>query len=204
MEGFMRGIYRISEWTMRLMYVNLLWVLFTFLGLVVLGFFPATTAMFTVMRKWVMKHDIPVFRTFWNAYKSEFMKSNYVGLILILLVFFLFSNVKIVAAITVPILKLLYIPNIILILIFLLALLYIFPVFVHFNVGVKDVLKNAVILMTINPIPTFSMAVLTGGFCFILFQFPGLIPFFSGSVPAFLLMFFSNYVFSKHNQNTAK
>ncbi|MFL6562061.1 MAG: hypothetical protein ACJ8MO_38920, partial [Bacillus sp. (in: firmicutes)] len=133
--------------------------------------------------------------------KSEFLKSNGVGLIIIALGCFLYFNIKIVEAITLPILKLLYIPNVMLILIFILTLLYIFPVLVHFNVGVKVVIKNAVILMTINPITTFVMAVLTGVFFFILGEFPGFIPFFSGSFPAFLLMFFSNYVFTKFHQS---
>ncbi|MBS4177478.1 YesL family protein [Lederbergia citrea] len=39
-------------------YVNLPWISF---GLIVLGFFPATAAMFTVIRKWMMKEQVPVF-----------------------------------------------------------------------------------------------------------------------------------------------
>jgi uncharacterized membrane protein YesL len=200
MGAFMSGIYRISEWVTRLMYVNLLWILFSFLGLVVLGFFPATTAMFSVVRKWVMKEEINVFNTFWASYKSEFLKSNGVGLIIITLGCFFYFNIKIVEAITLPSLKLLYIPNVIMILIFICTLLYIFPVLVHFKVGLTVAIKNAVILMTINPMTTFVMAVLTVGFYFILGKFPGFIPFFSGSIPAFLLMFFSNYVFKKFNK----
>jgi uncharacterized membrane protein YesL len=195
--AFMRGIYDISEWVTRLIYVNLLWILFTFLGLVVLGFFPATTAMFAVVRKWVMKEEIHVFQTFLAVYKDEFIKSNCAGFIIIGLGCFLYSNIKIVEAVSLPILKLLYIPNVVMILIFLLTLLYIFPVLVHFKVGVKAAIKNAVILMTINPITTFVMTVLTGGFFLMLGKFPGFIPFFSGSVPALLLMFFSNNVFTK-------
>jgi uncharacterized membrane protein YesL len=197
MEGFMKGILSVSEWVMRLVYVNILWIVFTLLGLVILGFFPATTAMFAIVRRWVMKEELPVFKTFWTTYKSEFLKSNLLGLLIIVFGFFMYSNIKIVEATTVPLLKLVYIPNVICILIYSLTLLYIFPVFVHFDVGLKDVVKNAIVLMTVNPIATFTMAVLTSLFYFILYQFPGLIPFFSGSVPAFLLMFFCSHVFTK-------
>ncbi len=200
----MKGIHRFSEWVMRLMYVNVLWIVFTFLGLIVLGFFPATAAMFAVVRKWVMKQDIHVFQTFWKVYKSEFLKSNGVGLILIALGSFLYFNIKIIEAISIPIFKILYIPNVILILIFFLTLFYIFPVLVHFHVGVKGVFKNAVILMTINPIATLIMAVFTGIFFFITFKFPGLIPFFSGSIPAFLLMSLCHYTFKKFHQKSDK
>ncbi|MFK9094403.1 YesL family protein [Bacillus salipaludis] len=198
MEGFTRGFYSISEWVMRFMYVNILWILFTFLGLVVFGFFPATTAMFAVVRKWVVKeYDIPVFNTFWQTYKSEFFRSSIIGLVISAFGLLLYSNIHIIQAITVPLLKLLYIPNVILILIFVLTLLYIFPVLVHFDIGVKGVVKNALIIMTINPIHTFCMGTLTGFLFFIYRSFPGLIPFFSGSLIAFLLMWFSNNVFGE-------
>ena len=81
MEGFMRGVYSVSEWVMKFTYVNILWITFSILGLFVLGLFPATTAMFAVIRKWVLKlPDIPTFKTFTSAYKKEFLKSNVIGL----------------------------------------------------------------------------------------------------------------------------
>lgn len=114
----------------------------------------------------------------------------------------MYSNIRIVEATTVPTLKLLYIPNVIVILIFLLTLLYIFPVFVHFDVRLRVGIKNAFILMTIQPIATFCMATLTGFLCFIFFKIPGVIPFFSGSLIAFLLMWICNYIFAKINKAT--
>lgn len=83
MQGFMRGFYSISEWVLRFAYVNVLWISFNLLGLIVFGFFPATIAMFTVVRKWVLKEtDISVFNTFWFAYKKEFFKGNFLGFII--------------------------------------------------------------------------------------------------------------------------
>ncbi|MEY2191128.1 YesL family protein [Neobacillus sp. BF23-41] len=203
MEGFMRGFYSISEWIMKFAYVNILWISFSLLGFIAFGFFPATTAMFTVVRKWVLKQsDIPVLKTFWFTYKKEFVKSNLLGLVIILVGIFMYSNIRIVEATTVHELKLLYIPNVIVIFIFLLTLLYIFPVFVHFDVSLAEGIKNAFILMTVNPMATFCMGILTGFLCFILIKLPGLLPFFSGSFIAFLLMWISNYVFIKMNKAT--
>ena len=197
----MRGFYSISEWVLRFAYVNVLWIAFTLLGFVVFGFFPATLAMFTVVRKWVLKQtDIPVFKTFWATYKKEFVKGNLLGLIIGLSSFFMYSNIRIVEATTVPAFKLLYVPNVIVIMLFLFTLLYIFPVLVHFDVSLKEGVKNSFILMTINPIPTFCMATLTGFLCFIFLKIPGVTPFFSGSIIAFLLMWLSNYVFVKMNK----
>jgi uncharacterized membrane protein YesL len=201
MEGFMRGLYRISEWIMRFAYVNILWISFTFFGLIIFGFFPSTAALFAVVRKWVLKqHDIPVFKTYWFAYKKEFAKSNLLGLVVMLSGFLLYSNIRIIEATTLQVVKLLYIPNVIVILIFFLTLLYIFPVFSHFEVRLVEGVKNAFILMTINPIATFCMAILSGFLCFLFLKLPGLIPFFSGSLIAYLLMWIGNYVFVKMNK----
>ncbi|WP_160720478.1 YesL family protein [Bacillus sp. USDA818B3_A] len=201
MKGFVNGFYSISEWIMRFAYVNILWISFTLLGLIVFGFFPATIAMFTVIRKWLLKQtDTPVFKTFWMTYKKEFVKGNLLGLIIGIIGFLLYSNIRIVEATTVPAFKLLYIPNVIVILIFILTLFYLFPVLVHFDVRLREAIKNSFILMTLNPISTFIMATLTGFLCFIFLKIPGVILFFSGSLIAYLLMWQSNYVFVKVNK----
>ncbi len=198
MEGLMKGFYTFSLWVTRLAYVNILWILFTIVGLVILGFYPATTAMFAVIRKWVLGDpEIPVFKTFWSNYKKEFVKSNILGLFITIFAFIMYSSMNIISSLTIPSLKILYIPNGLVTLLFLLTVLYIFPVFAHYDVKLTKVAKNAFIIMTINPLATFCMVVLTGFLVYIIYKFPGLIPFFSGSVIAFLLMFLSNYAFNR-------
>ncbi|WP_084028990.1 YesL family protein [Bacillus sp. J33] len=62
---------------MRLVYLNLLWIAFSLLGIVLFGFFPATAAMFSVVRKWIMgETDVRVFKEFWQTYRKEFWKAN--------------------------------------------------------------------------------------------------------------------------------
>jgi uncharacterized membrane protein YesL len=203
MEGFMRSFYSISVWIIKFAYVNLLWIAFTFLGFFFFGFFPSTTAMFAVVRKWVLKqYDIPVFKTFWLTYKKEFSKSNLLGLIVMLVGILLYSNIRIVEATTVQVVKLLYIPNIIVIFLFFLTLLYVFPVFSHFDVRLVVGVKNAFILMTLYPIATFCMATLSGTLCYLFIKLPGLIPFFGGSLISYLLMWIGNYVFEKMNKTS--
>ena len=198
MEGLIKGFYTFSLWVSRLAYVNILWVFFTILGIVILGFYPATTAMFAVIRKWVLgDRDIPVFKTFWSSYKKDFVKSNILGLFISSFAFIMYSSLNIISSLTIPTLKILYIPNGLVTLLFLLTVLYVFPVFVHYDVKLTKVAKNAFIIMSINPIATFCMVVLTGFLVFIISKFPGLIPFFSGSAIAFLLMFLSNYAFNR-------
>ncbi|GIQ63065.1 hypothetical protein PACILC2_16330 [Paenibacillus cisolokensis] len=111
MRGVMGGFYKISEWIMRLSVTNVLWLIcslpfvffiFTtlfsenvdqlysglFISAVVAPFtlFPATAAMFTVARKWVMGEvDVPLFRTFFRGYKENYVQSMVGGILYALL-----------------------------------------------------------------------------------------------------------------------
>src|SRR5699024_11923190 len=83
MDDFVGGFYRLCVWVTRFAYVNVLWFLFTFLGLVFLGAMPSTVAMFAVIRKWVTGvKEVPIFKTFLESYLTEFVKANMLGYIL--------------------------------------------------------------------------------------------------------------------------
>jgi len=66
-------IYRMADWMMKLAFVNLLWILFTILGLVVFGFYPAWIAMCRLMTLWSRGEDPPLFKTYWSIYRKVFM-----------------------------------------------------------------------------------------------------------------------------------
>src|SRR5690625_6125259 len=84
------SLYKTLEWITRFAYINLLWIFFTIIGGVLLGFFPATTAMFAIIRDWLQgNNDDPLFIGFWQYYKKEFWKGNRLGAFIVLLVVFL-------------------------------------------------------------------------------------------------------------------
>src|SRR5690625_1995366 len=69
-DGLSGRLYRICEVITKFAYVNILWFVFTLLSLIIFGFMPATVALFSVTRKWVMGDmDVPVFSTFWGTYR---------------------------------------------------------------------------------------------------------------------------------------
>src|SRR4051794_15867366 len=75
------NVYKYCDWIMKFGYLNLLWMLFTLTGLIIFGFMPATISLFTITRAWIRGNtDIPIWSTFLKVYKSEFVKSNKVGL----------------------------------------------------------------------------------------------------------------------------
>lgn len=96
LNGIFKAIFEIGKWLSKMMYLHLLWVIFSLMGLVVFGVMPATTAMFTVIRKWMEDdNDIPVFQTFLASYKTHFLKSNALGTFLVAIGIFLYIDMKI-------------------------------------------------------------------------------------------------------------
>lgn len=196
--GAIGGFYRISEWIMRFAYLNILWIAFTLLGLIVFGFTPATTSLFAIVRKWVQgKTDIPIFKTFWKNYKKEFFKSNLLGIIFFTFGYILFLDFQLVIESTNSVLQLTYIPLIVLIIVYILTLLYIFPVYAHYDVSIIYVLKNAFLIMLMRPLTTIIMIVGTGAVYLLIRFIPGLIPFFTVSLWAYIMMWSSHRVFKK-------
>ncbi|MFC0470735.1 YesL family protein [Halalkalibacter kiskunsagensis] len=196
-SGVMGGLYKISEWITRLAYVNVLWIFFSILGIFVVGFFPATVAMFTVIRKLALGEvDTPIFQTYWMTVKKELVKSNILGYIVILFGVLLYVNFSIIQESTSTI-SYLYYPTLILILLFLLTLFYVFPVYVHFKLNIFTSLRNALFLMIINPIATVIMIIGSVVIFILLDFFPALILFFGGSAGTLLVMTISMWAFNR-------
>jgi uncharacterized membrane protein YesL len=194
----MRGFYRISEWIMNFAYLNLLWITFTLLGLILFGSFPATVSMFVIVRKWAQgNRDFPIFKSFWDSYKKEFLKSNLLGLILIIIGGILYTDFLFVKGHDGNLIQYTYYPLLIVIVIFILAMFYVFPIYVHFDTKLIHILKNSVLLMIMSPLITIMMVTFSIIFYYILRFIPGLTPLFGASLLAYIIMWSSNLVFLK-------
>lgn len=194
----MGKLYTICEWIMKLAYINLLWIMFTVSGLILLGFMPATAALFTVVRKWFMKEtEVPIWKTFFSVYKSEFIKSNSFGLVFVMAGIMLYVDyyfilnldgiIRIVATSILLLISCLY----------LITVLFFFPVYVHYELKFFDYFKYSFFLGVLN-IHILMLAILgLAADMFLLFYIPGLLPFFSGVSIAFILMSSSILIFQR-------
>ncbi|MBB6691300.1 DUF624 domain-containing protein [Cohnella xylanilytica] len=219
MRGMMGGFYKISEWIMRLSVTNVLWVLCSlpvwFLVLATLlpaadtnqltfsiilisivspfTLFPATSAMFSVARKWVMGEvDAPLLKTFFRSYKQNYLQAMVGGILYAVLFAVLIIDYQV------------YLKNLkgfgVLAILFLalMVLLFIsmfqfFSMLSHFHMKTLQLLKNAVILTIGRPLRSLSTAIVSAFVLYIsVFQFQFLIPFFMGSIIA-VVAFFNFY-----------
>ncbi|TSB47749.1 YesL family protein [Alkalicoccobacillus porphyridii] len=181
-------IYNASLWVTKLAYVNILWIIFSLAGLILFGLFPATVSIFAIIRKWKKGDtDFPIFKTFWTFYRTEFVKSNQLGFILLVIGFILYVDLRILYF-SEGFLQILYYPILILSFIFILVCLNAFPVYVHYELKAFQIIRTSFIRIIINPIPTIAML---GGTIVLWYLFtflPGVIPFFGISLLTLVLV----------------
>ncbi|MEH7495876.1 YesL family protein [Neobacillus niacini] len=145
--------------------------------------FPATTAMFGVVRKWFMKEEIKIVQSFWKFYKENYKRSLFGGFFLSFLwlvgvVDFLYikSDVSFVNFIVLFILAFLF-----------LYTLYFFSDTVHTESKLTQSLKNVLIITIANPIFSFGIVVICIIVLYVSISYlPFLIILFTGPIIAIL------------------
>ncbi|RUS47730.1 YesL family protein [Cohnella sp. AR92] len=220
MRGMMGGFYKISEWIMRLAVTNVLWVLCSipvflaaFSGLVTADqegslvwhtivisilspftLFPATSAMFSVARKWVMGDtDVPLFKTFFRNYKQNYVQAMLGGIIYAVLFAVLFIDYRVYLKDLdgFGVLAILFLALMVLLFV---SVFQFFSLLSHFHMKTMQLIKNSVILTIGRPFRSLSTAIVSGFILYISIftKFTFLIPFFMGSLIA-VFAFFNFY-----------
>lgn len=205
MKGLTNGYYVMCVWVLRLFYVNFLWIAFAFLGLLVFGFFPATTAMFAVVRKWLQgEKDIKIFAVFWNAYRKEFWKANLLGYILTGIGYLLSIEFQILRAQESSVYFISSYGVIALFILYFIVMMYVFPIFVHFNLKIHQYISWSFIIGIVHPILTVFLIAVIAGVNYVAFTtIPALVFFFGGSVSAYILMWGASKTFNKYEKVAA-
>jgi uncharacterized membrane protein YesL len=209
-SGLMGGLYAISEWIMKFSFTNLFWILFNlpiaflFLNMLFVErledllyfvipiavlmpvlFFPATTAMFGVVRGWIIKNEDSgqIFRPFLRFYKENYKRSLVNGLFLTVVwliwavdLYYFFTNNKMMMIFFIVLGVLLFVFTI-----------NLFSVTVHFHMKWYPSLKNTFLITIGSPMVFLAVALSSGIILYIsLIVFTFLLPFLTGSLIAFL------------------
>ncbi|MEW4369049.1 YesL family protein [Paenibacillus kandeliae] len=232
-RGVMGGLYRLSEWIMRLAGSNLLWVICSspFLFFLVFRFifmqsgasqndilqtnwamgilapfvlFPATSALFTVVRKWVMgEGDVSVIKTFFRGYKENYKQSMIGGIFYTLLFVIMYVDYTVYMN-QFPNLQLLGIVMLIFLLVLFVSLFNFFSMVAHYHMKLKDIIKNAILLSIVRPFRLFSTLLGTVALLFIGTRYPVLFLFFLSSAIAWFAFFNFYGMFLKMQEQSEK
>ncbi|MGN8647452.1 YesL family protein [Gracilibacillus sp. HCP3S3_G5_1] len=171
------GLYRILEWIMWIMYLNLLWIVMSIAGLVVLGIFPATMALVITIREWcVQEDDISFNKTFFKAYKNNFVKANVIGYVLTVVGYILLIDFQWIIQHTSSFQSFFIVLFIVIGIIFAITLLYIFPTSAHFDLNIRQTFKHAIVLGIFSPFISIAMLVTLFLLQYLWRFIPGLLP----------------------------
>ncbi|MED4163481.1 YesL family protein [Halalkalibacterium halodurans] len=180
MNGLFSGLYKLSTFITRFAYTNLIWIFFNapvvylLLHLIVTDaknmnhllaitacllpfvFFPATTALYGVVRRWIIKeNDSGLLITFWSLYKENYRKSVTGGVFLVIFWgAWLVNYVQLIQSLS----GLILIVYLLLTGLFITWTAYFFSYIVHFERGVIPALTNALMLAVSHPISTAAVA----------------------------------------------
>ena len=195
-SGMIFRLFAAMDWIMRFAYVHFVWLLFTVLGLGVFGLFPATNAMFAIMRKWLAgEQDIAVFSFMWKNYKAEFLKCNGFFYSLLLQGGLLYFYLRLFQWNEGLIFTILSIILTIIGLVFCISLVVAMPIYVHYQMGILSFYKTIWYIVLSFPFHMITVAAILVGFYYLMYWIPGLFPFLSFSVLAFLIMWVLQLVF---------
>lgn len=205
MGGYMGKLNTVMEWIARFFIVQLIWILFSVLGLIVVGIFPATFTMFAICRKWINKQtDFSLFKTFWKLFQTSFFKTNILGYGIVAVGYSIFYYFRLFIGSNDTFQLVFFFIVSTISIIFIMTILFVIPVFVHFDIRLIQVMKFSLITAISNPIQVITMAVVIVIFTMIMIMFPGLFPFFSFSVLAYVLMWLANTAFINMERKALK
>lgn len=223
--GLMGIIYIITEWLTRLAVTNLLWLFFNipifivalnlfivestgemifFIAVIMFMlpffFFPATMAMFALIRRWALNEvDIPLVRSFWKYYRVNYVRSLLGGLVIvgiwaILLIDYYYFTTHFHDA-----LKYLFFALFIYMAMFT---IHFFSNTVHFDTKLGQSLKNAFYMSLKNPISSLIVVLLNLFIVVISIKvLPFLLIFFTASLVAGL-SFMAFHMISLHTKTS--
>ncbi|WP_371812554.1 YesL family protein [Sporosarcina sp. Marseille-Q4063] len=204
----------------RFLAVNLLWIFFNIpiwyfiislvlaenqnqlIGLIIilvvlvpLLFFPATTSMFAIIRKWIMnEREVPIIKYYWKFYKENYVKSMLGGFIIIgIWIIFIIDYYYFKTYLNSMFLYLF----IVLFILLLTFTMYFISTIVHFEAKLLYSLKNAFLITIIRPISSLGIGILNVLSIYVsVYHITFLIPTFLGTIIAYVSFsgFFKVYV----------
>lgn len=186
------------------MVLNVMWILCTLLGGIVFGWAPSTVAILTIMRDKIRKSErAGVIKTFWKIYCKEFKAANKLGILLTIVFIIAFINKQNFDAQPEAIFGGLSIISLIVMLAVILVSVFVFPLYVHYDIEGKKYLPTALTMMVFRPFVTICQILWAWMIYSISMLIPGLIPVLAIAVYAYGVMAIS-YQFFMRNEDRLK
>jgi uncharacterized membrane protein YesL len=194
-------IIKITELITEFVMLNVMWFAGCILGGVIFGWAPSTVALLTVIRNKIMKKEYyGVLRSFWTTYKKEFVKSNILGVVCMLFLVIVSINKINFDLQPEGIFTILSVISTIARVLICGIILYMFPLYVHYNMDLKEYFIRALNLLVVKPFVTICIILWSFLVYVIIMRIPGLIVVFGVSVYFYGIMAINYQFFMKNEQ----
>ncbi|GIN69708.1 hypothetical protein J14TS2_01830 [Bacillus sp. J14TS2] len=193
-SGLFRWVYEIGDGLAKLIYLHILWVLFTCVGLGIFGVFPATAALFSVIHKSIeRKRGESIFRTFYTSYKSQFLKANGFGFIITAFGLFLYWDVTISKQVIQS--AILHVILLVFCFFYFITVLYFYPVFARYELKGFQYIKQAFLIAISRPFETIAIILCLLILYYVFVFIPVLYVFMGAAMVAYPVMWFAMRAF---------
>lgn len=189
-------LYKSMEFIMNAFLLNLLWLV---LCLPILTIFPATTAMFGVVREWKKQNDIRIFTAFFRLFRENFKQSFLIGILWLVFTGLLLGDLIIINQLNSSVKYILFSFFFLMGILYLFVSIYIFPVLVHYQVTWKNAIKNA-LLLSISTLHHTILSILIIAACLVLCFYLPAAMMLGFSISAYLIYSLVSRGF--HHENT--
>jgi len=188
----------ISEWIINMALLNLIWFSLTLLGGVLFGWGPATVAVMAVQRQQFREMEkVKIWEVAWSTYRKSFLQANGLGWLFqisgLLLLFYSFTLTHWNGVLMFIFAGIFFM----IALLFAIALIFIFPVYVHYELNFFEYVRYALTIglsyLHVTVMMGVSIAVIVWAYTI----FPGLMLVFAMSLPTACLTYFSLNIFGK-------
>ncbi|WP_173917213.1 YesL family protein [Halobacillus sp. Marseille-Q1614] len=183
------GVLAFCNWVTHFALLNLLWIVGTLMGGIVLGLAPSTVAMYTVSRKQARgEENVRLAKTFFSTYRKEFFRANGLALILTVAGWLCFYDLQFFQQMEGPLYTFLTYVAMAACLTFIILLVYILPVYVHYDLKLMQMMKQALFIGFLKPSNLILMIITSLSTYYFFISFPGFIPLFGFTIFAHLNM----------------
>src|SRR5699024_4798911 len=92
-ENYMAKTIKITDWIFEIFNLHIQWIKYTFKGLIILGLFPSTAAVFAVIRYWLLKRETEsLAKLFRQYYYDNYKVANVLGWFFLFISFIVLLN----------------------------------------------------------------------------------------------------------------
>lgn len=176
-------LYKTMEFLKNIFLLNTIWLL---MCIPIVTIFPATTAMFAVLREWKTQGDIQVLSAYIRLLKENFKQGFFIGVVWLVFTSLLLGDLVITNQLNSNLKYVLFSFFFLLTIVYLFVTIMIFPVMAHYRVSWKGAIKNAFLLSIANLHYTILSLLILAAAILLCFYFPGA-TLLSFSMAAFLI-----------------